>query len=68
MGNGTWEKQPAASIVASNRNGTIHTGATSHLLGRICQHREGVKAGYQMLSFISMTDGGLRIGLTPSSG
>jgi putative endonuclease len=40
------EKQPAVYIVASGRNGTIYVGVTSHLLGRIYQHREGVIAGF----------------------
>ena len=40
------EKQPAVYIVANDRNGTLYAGVTSHLLGRIYQHREGVVAGF----------------------
>ncbi|HEU4961170.1 MAG TPA: GIY-YIG nuclease family protein [Sphingomonas sp.] len=40
------EKQPAVYIVASGRSGTIYTGVTSHLLGRVYQHREGAIAGF----------------------
>ncbi|HEU4960968.1 MAG TPA: GIY-YIG nuclease family protein [Sphingomonas sp.] len=40
------EKQPAVYIAASGRNGTIYTGVTSHLLGRIYQHREGTTDGF----------------------
>jgi len=34
------EKQPATYILASDRNGTLYIGVTSHLIGRIWQHRE----------------------------
>ncbi|WP_119036335.1 GIY-YIG nuclease family protein [Hephaestia caeni] len=40
------EKQPAVYIVASARNGTIYTGVTSHLLGRVHQHRTGEVEGF----------------------
>jgi len=40
------EKQPAVYIVASDRNGTIYTGVTSHLLGRVYQHRDGAIEGF----------------------
>jgi putative endonuclease len=39
-------RSPAVYIVASDRNGTIYTGVTSHLLGRIHQHRTGETAGF----------------------
>lgn len=39
-------KQPAVYIMASKRNGTLYTGATSNLPQRIWQHREGVADGF----------------------
>jgi putative endonuclease len=39
-------KQPAVYIVASQRNGTLYSGVTSNLIGRIWQHREGVVEGF----------------------
>ena len=36
------DRVPAVYIVASQRNGTIYTGVTSDLLGRIHQHRAKV--------------------------
>jgi putative endonuclease len=39
-------KQPAVYIVASERNGTLYTGVTAHLLERIHQHREGLVEGF----------------------
>ena len=38
--------QPAVYILASRRNGTIYTGVTSDLMGRIHQHREGTLGGF----------------------
>jgi len=38
--------QPCAYIMASARNGTLYTGVTSHLIQRICQHREGSFDGF----------------------
>ena len=38
--------QPVVYIVASRRNGTIYTGVTSDLIGRIWQHKEGVFDGF----------------------
>ncbi len=32
--------------MASRRNGTIYTGMTSHLVGRVWQHRNGVVKGF----------------------
>jgi putative endonuclease len=40
------EKIPAVYIVASKRNGTIYTGVTSNLLGRIHQHRTKGTPGF----------------------
>jgi predicted GIY-YIG superfamily endonuclease len=34
-------KQPAVYIIVSRRNGTIYTGVTSDLVGRVWQHKEG---------------------------
>ncbi|MCU0894935.1 MAG: GIY-YIG nuclease family protein [Rhodospirillales bacterium] len=39
-------KHPAMYIVASGRNGTLHTGVTSDLLRRVHQHREGLVQGF----------------------
>ena len=39
-------KQPAVYIMASKRNGTLYTGATSRLIQRAWQHREGVLDGF----------------------
>jgi len=40
------EFQPTVYILASKRNGTLYTGVTSDLIGRIYQHREGVTPGF----------------------
>ena len=40
------EKQPCVYIMASDRNGTIYTGVTSVLPGRIYQHRTGAIEGF----------------------
>ena len=37
---------PCVYIMASRRNGTLYTGVTSDLLGRVYQHREGVMPGF----------------------
>ncbi|GGB64362.1 GIY-YIG nuclease family protein [Blastomonas aquatica] len=39
-------KKPAVYILASQRNGTLYTGVTSNLIGRIHQHREGTFRGF----------------------
>jgi predicted GIY-YIG superfamily endonuclease len=39
-------KQPAVYIMASQRNGTLYTGVTSHLVQRAWQHREGLGDGF----------------------
>jgi putative endonuclease len=33
-------------IMASGKNGTIYIGVTSDLIGRVCQHREGLVEGF----------------------
>ena len=38
--------QPFVYILASQRNGTLYTGVTSNLLGRIHQHRNGLMRGF----------------------
>ena len=45
-GGASVEKQPAVYIVASDRNGTIYTGVTSQLLGRVYQHRANTTDGF----------------------
>ena len=40
------EFQPAVYILASKRNGTLYTGVTSDLIGRVYQHREEVMPGF----------------------
>lgn len=40
------DKQPATYILASDRNGTLYTGVTSDLIGRVWQHREHVVEGF----------------------
>ena len=40
------EKQPAVSILASQRNGTLYIGVTSNLVQRVWQHKEGVVPGF----------------------
>jgi len=39
-------KQPAVYILASQRNGTLYTGVTSHLIQRIWQHRNDMVEGF----------------------
>lgn len=40
------ERHPCVYILASSYNGTLYTGVTSNLIGRLIQHREGVFDGY----------------------
>ncbi|ULU25662.1 GIY-YIG nuclease family protein [Dyella terrae] len=40
------ERQPCVYILASQRNGTLYTGVTSNLAGRIWQHRNDVVEGF----------------------
>ena len=39
-------KQPAVYIMASQRNGTLYIGVTSHLLQRVWQHRNDLVPGF----------------------
>ena len=39
-------KQPATYIMANKRNGTLYTGVTSGLIGRVWQHRTGAADGF----------------------
>jgi predicted GIY-YIG superfamily endonuclease len=39
-------KQPAVYMMASQRNGTLYAGVTSHLVRRAWQHREGELDGF----------------------
>jgi putative endonuclease len=39
-------KQPCVYILASERNGTLYTGVTSDLVGRIWQHKNDVVPGF----------------------
>jgi putative endonuclease len=40
------EKYPCVYILASNRNGTLYTGVTSDLAGRIWQHKKNIVRGF----------------------
>lgn len=40
------ERIPCVYLLASGFHGTLYTGVTSHLLGRIFQHREEVTGGF----------------------
>jgi len=39
-------KQPSVYIMASKRNGTIYTGATSNLAKRVYEHKNNVIKGF----------------------
>ncbi len=39
-------RKPAVYIMASQRDGTLHTGVTSDLPRRVYQHREGLTPGF----------------------
>ncbi|MDG2534362.1 GIY-YIG nuclease family protein [Sphingomonas sp. HITSZ_GF] len=43
---GTVEKYPCVYILASGRAGTLYTGVTSDLMGRLYKHREGITKGF----------------------
>ncbi|GAA0667403.1 hypothetical protein GCM10009102_16810 [Sphingomonas insulae] len=43
---GMRERQPCVYMLASGVNGTIYTGVTSNLIGRIVQHRDGTFEGF----------------------
>ena len=40
------EREPCVYILASGYLGTLYVGATSNLMGRIIQHREGAFDGF----------------------
>jgi len=40
------ERAPAVYIVTSGFHGTLYTGVTSDLVGRVWQHREGIYDGF----------------------
>ena len=40
------ERIPCVYILARSYNGTLYVGVTSHLIGRIIQHRDGTFDGY----------------------
>jgi len=40
------ERVPCVYLLASGFHGTLYTGVTSHLLGRVWQHREEVTGGF----------------------
>jgi len=43
---GMRDRQPCVYMLASGFNGTIYTGVTSNLVGRIVQHRDGTFEGF----------------------
>ena len=40
------QRVPCVYLLASDFHGTIYTGVTSHLLGRLWQHREETSGGF----------------------
>jgi putative endonuclease len=40
------ERIPCVDLLASDFHGTLYTGASSNLLGRVWQHREGITKGF----------------------
>ena len=40
------ERVPCVYLLASGRNGTLYTGVSSNLVGRVWQHREEVTGGF----------------------
>ena len=40
------ERDPAVYILASRRNGTLYTGVTSDLVGRMSEHRQNLTPGF----------------------
>ena len=38
--------QPCVYIMANPLHGTLYTGVTSHLIQRVCQHRDGSFGGF----------------------
>jgi putative endonuclease len=45
-GRGGVEKLPCVYMLASGRHGTLYTGVTSDLMGRVHQHRTGSVPGF----------------------
>lgn len=43
---GMRERQPCVYILASRHYGTLYTGITSNLIGRVMQHRDGEFDGF----------------------
>ncbi|QGY02203.1 GIY-YIG nuclease family protein [Methylobacterium mesophilicum SR1.6/6] len=39
-------REPAVSIMASRRNGTLYTGVTANLARRVYEHREALLPGF----------------------
>lgn len=40
------EKRPCVYMLASRRNGTLYTGVTSDLIGRVWQHKQDLMEGF----------------------
>lgn len=40
------EKVPCVYILASKKNGTLYTGVTSNLRGRVKEHKDGIIDGF----------------------
>lgn len=38
--------KPAIYIMTNQRNGTLYTGVTNHLLTRVYQHKQGIQPGF----------------------
>ena len=41
-------KRPAIYIMANKRNGTLYTGVTSDLVGRVHRHKNGIEEGFTL--------------------
>ena len=40
------DRQPTVYLLATSFHGTLYTGVTSNLVGRVYQHREGIAKGH----------------------